>query len=100
MKYGRKDPLLSVIPLDTFPAHFTEWWRTLQPAERGEAGDERPRVPMHYDSWSTLTRSSRNGLYLILLGLFWWRHALETARDDTSKSSTLKDWDSIAIDLL
>ena len=100
MKYGRKDPLLSVIPLDTFPDQFKEWWRALQPEERGETGDERPAVSIPHDSWSTLTRSGRNGLYLIVLGLFWWRHALETVADDMARSSAHRDWESVAIDIL
>ena len=57
MKYGRKDPLLSVIPLDTFPDQFREWWRVLQPPERGELGNERPTTPIPPASWSTLQPS-------------------------------------------
>ena len=100
MKYGRKDPILSTIPLDTFPSQFREWWRSLQPPERGETGDVRPTVPIPLPSWAKLARSGRNGLYLVLLGLFWWRHACETMDEGATKSSARKDWDSIAIDLL
>lgn len=100
MKYGRKNPLLTTIPLDTFPAQFTQWWRALQPSERGEAGNERPTMPIPLDSWSTLMRSGRNGLYLILLGLFWWRHALEAVEGSVERSLAYKDWESIAIDIL
>ena len=100
MKYGRKDPLLSVIPLDTFPDQFREWWRALQPPERGDLGDKRPAIPIPPDSWSTLQRSGRNGLYLILLGLFWWRHALEAITEAPAKSSAYRDWESTTVDVL
>ena len=100
MKYGRKDPLLSVIPLDTFPDQFKEWWQTLQPPERGEVGDERPTSPIPAPSWSALQRSGRNGLYLVILGLFWWRHALETIVDGPGRALAHNNWESAAIDVL
>ena len=100
MKYGRKDPLLSSIPVDTFPSHFKEWWRTLQPTERGEMGDERPAALIPHPSWHKLTRSGRNGLYLVLLGLFWWRHTLEAVEETTAKASADREWELTAIDIL
>lgn len=100
MKYGRKDPSLSTIPLETFPTQFREWWQSLQPSERGATGHERPTVPIPRSSWFKLARSGRNGLYLLLLGLFWWRHACEALSEDAAKSSARKDWNSVAIDLL
>lgn len=100
MKYGRKDPLLSSISLDTFPDHFKRWWRMLQPTERGDTGDERPATPIPYSSWHRLTKSGRNGLYLVLLGLFWWRHALEAVEDATAKALANREWELAAIDVL
>ena len=100
MKYGRKDPALSTVPLETFPSRFREWWRSLQPSERGKAGDMRPAEAIPSSSWSALARSGRNGLYFILLGLFWWRRAFEAMDGDVSKASARKEWDSVAIDLL
>lgn len=99
MKYGRKDPIYPV-PLDTFPHLFKNWWQTLQPTERGDTGDARPSASIPFESWSRLTCSGRNGLYLVLLGLFWWRHALDQIADGVEGSTHYEAWDSVAIDVL
>ena len=81
MKYGRKNPLLSTIPLEVFPNQFKGLWQTLQPPERGEDSDERPATPVPPEAWLALKQSGHNGLFLVLFRLFWWRHFLETIVD-------------------
>ena len=99
MKCGRKG---SVHPVDptTFPNTVKSWWRSMQPGERGTQGQERPSETIPLTSWATLSKSGRNSFFLIVLCLFWWRHAIDDSQEGVSQDSAHRDWEKVLDDVL
>ncbi|KAJ7062980.1 hypothetical protein B0H15DRAFT_794756, partial [Mycena belliarum] len=81
-------------PLSSRPrteAEFGEswwaWWRALQPKWRNiGSGTIWPqqfgrRLATGDGAWTPLRHPGPNGVFLVILGLFWWGHALAKNRD-------------------
>lgn len=72
LRYGRK--------LDTNPAtgaeaayakHWLAWWASLQPEWRRDGGTNRTRTGE--GPWGRLDHPGKNGVFIALLSLMWWR---------------------------
>ena len=98
MKCGRKPPIYSV-DTQRFSNALKTWWYKLQPDERGEGGQHRPTVPLPPTSWSLLARSGRNGLFLVILSLFWWRHSLDKVSDEAVRLASRQEWEHLVGDV-
>lgn len=92
-KYGRRTP--PAIDLNTFPAQFKAWWRSLQPSERGSDASHRP-TSLPGDVWGTVCVATRSGFCLLLIGLSWWRKAIVAAG---ASPHDLSDWQEIVEDI-
>lgn len=83
------------IDLGTFPPQWSRWWRHAQPPahevdpENLDTKMPHPRTETEID-WSTLRIPSRNGFYLFLIGLVWWRTAIEQLH--IGKSAAVEEW--------
>lgn len=98
MKCGRKGSVFSVQP-GKFSDALKTWWYNLQPNQRGEDGQCRPETPIPLASWDLLAKSGRNGVFLVILALSWWRHAIAKLPDDESRSLSIQDWERLVYDV-
>lgn len=99
MKCGRKSSVHPVNP-DTFSDTLKAWWCGMQPDERGEQGQDRPTATIPTTSWTLITKSGRNGFFLVVLSLFWWRHAIDKKLDGDSRTVAYQHWEKIVDDVL
>ena len=97
MKCGRKVPAHPVSPTP-FSEALKSWWYAMQPEERGEQGQNRLASPIPLTSWTSLAKSGRNGFFLIVMSLFWWRCALDNISGD-ALTSACKDWENLVGDV-
>ena len=98
MKCGRKGSVFSVEP-SKFSGALKTWWYNLQPNQRGDGGPRHPEVPIPLVSWALLAKSGRNGVFLGILALSWWRHALAKLPGDESKPPSVQDWERLVYDV-
>lgn len=73
------------IDLASFPDEVRQWWKTTQPSWRmpNDSVSDWPlsrKVPPGKD-WACSRRGGPNGLFLVIMCLFWWRYTA-IAEDD------------------
>lgn len=86
------------INLTTFSGEVTKWWASIQPSWRTPNGaDEHLShdVPETED-WDCLLKGGPNGLFLVVMCLYWWRHIATEEKD----SLTLSQYQFVAEDLV
>lgn len=72
------------IDLNTYGPGFMSWWRSIQPAWRRIGDGPLSRTePYGIDNWTTLAKGGTSGMYVVVMALSWWLHALD-AGDTTS----------------
>ncbi|EIW56589.1 uncharacterized protein TRAVEDRAFT_81082, partial [Trametes versicolor FP-101664 SS1] len=85
--------------LDKFPiiknesAYMTSWWKWwsgIQPEWRRQAGQGRPAIGGDGD-WECLTNPGKNGMFIVLISLVWWR--------EQATAQTLDDWAAAVADV-
>lgn len=79
---------------DDFVSGWKLWWSDIQPEARkegvGGALSKDPDI-----DWGVLRKPGANGIFLVLVGLLWWRFRLE---DDTD-GTTLPVWENSVKDV-
>ena len=65
---------------DRFVPALEAWWRSVQPIERGEDGTRRVEG-LPPSAWEKVRVPSKNGFYLFLVGLTWWRKAIHASSE-------------------
>jgi hypothetical protein len=63
--------------LRTFVASMKKWWSSIQPVDRARDAHGLFKHDSEDIDWSRLHRAGRNGMYLVVVGLMWWREGLE-----------------------
>lgn len=63
----------------------------MQPSERGPEGTERPVEPICKTSWAELWKTGKNGFFLVLLGMAWWRGSIDSDGDLEPWNELLED---------
>ncbi|KAE9394187.1 hypothetical protein BT96DRAFT_828046, partial [Gymnopus androsaceus JB14] len=58
-----------------FSQQFQEWWRSINPDWRKPNDGPMLQVKGPADLWSTIRKPGVNGLYLVLICLWWWAEA-------------------------
>ena len=99
MKCGRKSSVHPVDP-NAFSETLKAWWHEMQPDERGEQGQDRPAATIPSASWTPLAKSGRNGFFLVVLSLFWWRHAIDKKLDGDARTVSYQHWEKVLDDVL
>ncbi len=82
-----------------FADEMRTWWKSLMPAwrvpviansdwplTRNEPGDAGVAK-----SWSAVRKAGVNGIFLVVLCLFWWRSAIKSATERDAYTSALED---------
>lgn len=86
------------IDLASFPSEVRGWWTTIQPEWRTPIVEDWPlsqEIPRG-ECWAEASLGGSNGLFLVLLCLYWWRRSAEDALD----SIALAEYQSIAEDVI
>lgn len=71
------------VDLASFPAEVRKWWSTIQPQWRVPALEDWPlpqQIPAG-ESWQEARLGGSNGLFLVVLCLYWWRQVAEEEFD-------------------
>lgn len=63
--------------LGTFIASMKKWWSSIQPVDHARDAHGLFKHDLEDINWSRLYRAGRNGMYLVVVGLMWWREGLE-----------------------
>jgi hypothetical protein len=71
----------------TFAGEFTNWWRVLQPEWRVHEGslDLSTDDPPDDETWEELAKPGKNGLFLLMLALWWWSSAVDQSDVQSEK---------------
>ncbi|KAF7799680.1 hypothetical protein EIP86_010920 [Pleurotus ostreatoroseus] len=91
-KYGRPSAFIKVVP-GVFGKQFSLWWQTLQPKARVQATGGLRRCELSSTEWAGLRKTGKNGFFLVLLGLAWWRASVSDGADRVA-------WNDVASDVL
>lgn len=86
------------VDLSSFPSEVRAWWSTIQPEWRTPIVEDWPlpqQIPPG-ECWAEASLGGSNGLFLILLCLYWWRRSAEEASD----SIALAEYQSVAEDVI
>lgn len=86
------------VDLSSFPSEVRAWWSTIQPEWRTPIIEDWPlpqQIPPG-ECWAEASLGGCNGLFLILLCLYWWRRSAEEASD----SIALAEYQSVAEDVI
>lgn len=76
-----------------FGSQWWAWWVDIQPAGRCEEGKfTLARRDVGHVNWKRLSKSGPTGLFLVLLGLVWWKMMIGEADEDWSKAVVDVTW--------
>lgn len=85
MKYGRpwkEEEVWDIGCVEKFEDDFTKWWFTIQPSGRSTDKEGHLRQDISDEiMWDEIRRSGRNGLWAVVVALYWWGSALGEDRD-------------------
>lgn len=79
-QYGRrwdKQPLIPSDRITGYVAEWWEWWCGLQPNSRGADPQCMSREITKEYEWDILMKGGQNGLFVVLLALYWWFLSVE-----------------------
>ncbi|KAG1722361.1 hypothetical protein EDB19DRAFT_1584712, partial [Suillus lakei] len=80
---GRKDFLPQ--NFNEFVSGMVAWWTAIQP-DNHECDSQGVHMREPQDAnWSQLRKAGRNGMYLMVVGLMWWRNMI-------SNNKTMGEW--------
>ena len=84
MKHARMlHKVPSVIDLATFPGAVRVWWITIQPEWRGSEWPLTRLIPDTED-WSSMKVGGPNGLFLVIMCLYWWRYLVKERSNEVT----------------
>lgn len=87
------------IDLDSFPDEVRRWWKTTLPAWRVSSdGSEWPlsREVPEGEGWRDARRGGPNGLFLIVMCLYWWRCVSQAEGDRVAYAEYLSVVDDVS----
>ncbi|KAJ7493727.1 hypothetical protein FB451DRAFT_1020285 [Mycena latifolia] len=97
---GAHGPQLTPAAATAFGEEWWLWWKTLQPPFRQVMGlathtwprqDARRRAA-EAPQWSSLLAPGPNGMFIVILGLYWWGRGLRVGGGRRTKLSAERAW--------
>lgn len=70
---------------NVFVNSMTAWWTAIQPDDRARDAEGKFIREPQDANWMRLRKGGRNGIYLVVVGLMWWR-------DMISNNETMEEW--------
>ena len=67
--------------VQTYEDEWVQWWTKAQPDWRSVETWLFPKDDPGTEDWGSLFSSGKDGLYIVVMSLSWWAHALDPAVD-------------------
>ena len=67
--------------VQTYEDEWVQWWTKAQPDWRSVETWPCPKDDPGTEDWGSLFSSGKDGLYIVVMSLSWWAHALDPAVD-------------------
>ena len=86
------------VDLRSFPAQVREWWAAIQPSWRIPVTSEWPllRDVPEGEDWSCIKKGGPNGLFLVVMCLYWLHEAAKEGDDNIAQAEYLSIADDIS----
>ncbi|KAJ7170632.1 hypothetical protein C8R43DRAFT_875689 [Mycena crocata] len=91
-------PALTADGAPAFREVFWKWWQKLQPDFRPTSVTARREAASTAD-WAPLRHPGTNGMFIVVLALYWWGRAVGGCKDEAEAGSPQRLWKEALLDV-